>query len=183
MVVFTNHLEEAESFLQNAEAAIRVNLPAEQQQIFRGQIATIRANILYYYGDVVQSVALARQALGLLPETEIIARAPALLLATSVYPTSGDVTSQTERMVLGVTRPVRASGNVFAAFSSFTILARMYLLQGRLRLAAATFEEAVPLHSNKFVLTCPWALFDFAYPTECLKTLIFSTPPSLFTVQ
>ncbi len=152
LLLFSNHLEEAESFLQDAEAALRADMPAEQQQVFRGQIATIRANVLHYSGDLVESVALARQALDLLPETERIARAPAMLLAASAYLISGDVTLQTERRVMEVTRPVRVSGNVFAAFSSFTILARLYLLQGRLRQAAATFEEAVQLAPREEVL-------------------------------
>ncbi len=63
MLLFTNHLEDAETFLQDAEAAIRSDVPADQKRILRGQIATVRANVLYYYSDVVQSVALARQCL------------------------------------------------------------------------------------------------------------------------
>ena len=78
LLLFTNHLQETEPFLQDAEAALRVDMPAEQQRILRGQIKTVRANVLHYSGHVVESVALAREALSLLPETERVTRAPAL---------------------------------------------------------------------------------------------------------
>ncbi len=64
-------------------------------------------------------------------------------LPASVYLISGDVTPEAEHLVAGVARPARDSGNVFAALSSFNILARMYVLQGRLHQAATTYEETV----------------------------------------
>ena len=48
-----------------------------------------------------------------------------------------------------VARPVRASGNQFALLRSYTNLARLHVLQGRLRAAAATTDEVVQATPNQ----------------------------------
>src|SRR5207253_630054 len=56
---------------------------------------------------------------------------------------SGDVTQASEGLVAAASAPVRATGDLFALLTSITLLARLQVLQGRLRQAATTYEQVV----------------------------------------
>jgi ATP/maltotriose-dependent transcriptional regulator MalT len=98
------------------------------------------------------AISLARQALDLLPETEVFARAGAIVATTLAYQVSGDVTLATEREVAAVHALKRTWDNPFTAVSSITLLARLHVLQGRLRQAAATYAQVVQVVSRPEVL-------------------------------
>ena len=107
----------------------------------------IRAIIARFSGDLTHTVSFARQALALLPEAEVIPRAAAIPLVGYAYQISGDVTLATEHEVVTMDALIRSSGNPFVIVGSITMLARLYALQGRLHLAAATYRQvtqAVP---------------------------------------
>src|SRR5436305_7867513 len=106
-----------------------------------GQIATVRANLVRFTGDLARCVELSNQGLGLLPETEKIFLASAMANLGQAYLVTGDVTPGLERRVTELIAPVRASGNVYATLRSLTLLARLHVLQGRLHQAAATYRE------------------------------------------
>ncbi len=94
---------------------------------------------------ISRAVTFAQQALDLLPAADTIARAPARIGVARSYLVSGDVTPATERLAAAAVAPARASGNLLAFLASVTNLARLQVLQGRLRQAAATFHEATQL--------------------------------------
>jgi LuxR family maltose regulon positive regulatory protein len=56
---------------------------------------------------------------------------------------SGDVTEASESSVVSALAPLRASGNWYQALLGMTNLARLRVMQGRLRQARATYEEAL----------------------------------------
>jgi hypothetical protein len=64
------------------------------------------------------------------------------LSVARAYQVSGDVTGASESAVASVIAPLRASGNRYAGLLRTTNLARLHVLQGRLRQAASTYEEA-----------------------------------------
>ena len=97
-------------------------------------------------------VALARQALALLPEAEVIPRAGLMVTMARAYLVSGDVTPESEGAFTAADALIRASGNPFAAVSGITLLARLHVLQGRLRQAAATYEQVVQVVPRREVL-------------------------------
>ena len=75
-------------------------------------------------------------------------------LATTIrtYLVSGDVTLAPEYEVAAADALIRASNNLFATVSSKTLLARLHVLQGRLRQAAATYAQVVQVVPRPEVL-------------------------------
>jgi LuxR family transcriptional regulator, maltose regulon positive regulatory protein len=143
LLAVTNQLEAAEARLQDAERSVQKEIPAEQAQIIMGYVLDIRGGLALFSGDIPQAVSLARQALALLPEVEVIPRIGALATTIRSYLVSGDVTPATEHEVAAADAFIRTSDNLFATVSSMTLLARLHVLQGRLRQAAATYEQVV----------------------------------------
>src|SRR5207247_7183587 len=117
--------------------------PPEQAQIILGLVISVRAGIAIISGDIERAVSLARQALALLPEAEVIPRASVMVTAALVYAVSGDVTSVTEREVAAAVALNRTTGNLFIGVSSICALAWLYVLQGRLRQARVTYAEVM----------------------------------------
>jgi ATP/maltotriose-dependent transcriptional regulator MalT len=167
LMLFSQQGEAAEARLQEAERLIQADDPDDQAHKIRGWAAVIRGNMVRYTGDIARTVALAQQALDLLPETEVIGRATALVYTAHTYHVSGDVTAESERLVEATMAPARASGNLFTILRSLTLLARLYVLQGRLREAATLYEDAVREIGGPEVLqvlssgpACPFGLGD-----------------------
>jgi LuxR family maltose regulon positive regulatory protein len=154
MLIFVNQLEEARARLQEAEQSIQEGeMPAEQAQTFMGYTHGLRANIALLNGDAMQAVSLANRALNLLPETDRIARSSALLIiAIRDYLVSGDVTVVTEKGVVAANASIRSSGDLISGIAGLTILARVHLLQGRLREASVTYEQALQIVPQPEVL-------------------------------
>ncbi len=147
VLVLSNQFEIASVYLQEVERSVQKELSAEQTQTIRGWVLTLRANIALFSGDIAQAVFLAQQALEVLPEVEVLPRADAFSTAIRAYLVSGDVTPATEREVTAAVAFVRASSILFATVGSMTLLARLHVLQGKLRQAAATYaqvEQVVP---------------------------------------
>jgi LuxR family maltose regulon positive regulatory protein len=151
LLALINQLEESEARLLQAERGIQ-QLPAEQAQIILGYVLAIRGYIVLLSGDIPQAVSLAHQALALLPEAEVLPRAGALATVDRAYLLSGDVTPATEHAVAAAATFVRTSGILFSNVTGITLLARLYILQGRLRKAAATYEQVVQVVPRPEVL-------------------------------
>ncbi len=137
-----DQLEEAEARLADAERALEAHPPAEHTGIVLALAANIRANLARYSGDLTRYVALGQQASDLLAEANVTVRAGPTIQAACSYLVSGDVTASREQQVQGAVATARTSGYALIHFRSLTMLARMQVLQGRLREAAATYEEA-----------------------------------------
>jgi LuxR family maltose regulon positive regulatory protein len=150
--LYTNQLEAAEIRLQEAESGVREGVSPEEARVILGHVATIRAAIARISGDLAHCVDLARQALDLLPEQEEVPlklRATAMLNASRAFLVSGDVTRGNERLVKSVIAPLRGpGGNQYSALASMINLARLHVMQGRLRQAGATYEEAMRVVSE-----------------------------------
>jgi len=80
-----------------------------------------------------------------LAEAEVYSRVGAIVTAAHAYRANGDVTLAAEREVAAADALIRAMDNPFAALRSITLLARLYVLQGRLRQAAATYAQVEQL--------------------------------------
>ena len=143
MLMFTNQMEAVEVRLHDAEACVQADLPAEQVRVILGWVAGIRANLALFSGDYARCVALALQTLDLVPETEVMMRVSARVGPAHAFLVSGDVTQASEDLVAAALAPVRAIGDLFALLTSITLLARLQVLQGRLRQAATTYEQVV----------------------------------------
>ncbi len=141
-LMFTNQFQQASARLEAAERSLGSEIPAEQTRFIRGYVAAIRGNMARYTGDLARCVALSQQALDLFPEGEMTPRTIASVNVAHTYLVSGDATAQTERLVAAAVLPMRASGNASGTLRSLTTLARLQVVQGRLRQAASTYEAA-----------------------------------------
>ncbi len=143
LLMFTNQFEAAEVRLQEAERGVQAEMPAEQARILLGWVLVTRAGIADLSGNITLAVSLAHRALELLPEVEVIPRAGTLATTIRAYLVSGDVTPTTESEVAAAVALIRTSDNPFATVSGVTLLARLHILQGKLRQAAATYAQVV----------------------------------------
>jgi LuxR family maltose regulon positive regulatory protein len=150
-LVFFKRPDAAEASLQQAERCLRGIPTTDEARAILGRAAVIRAVIARYSGDLERCVAMARRALDLLPETESTARerAGARTNAALAYEVSGDVTPANERPLEEAIASFRASGALIPQLISIIFLARMRTLQGRLRAAVTTYEEAATLMSRQ----------------------------------
>src|SRR5215204_4068459 len=139
-LMFAGQPEAAEARLDDAERYIQPGEPAEHTLIL-GQAAVVRGNLARISGDVARCVALSRRALDLLPETHFMWTV-ARLNASYAYQVGGEVTPTTERLVAEVIAQVRRTGNPLTILRSIINLAQLQVLQGRLRQAITTLEEA-----------------------------------------
>ena len=142
VLMLSHQLEAAEARLQDAERSVQPDTPEEQVRLIMGWVAAIRATFDIFSGNLARNVALSQQALDLLPETEVIMRAGALVGAARAFLVNGDVTPATERLVREVAA-AGSSGSLVSILRGRTLLARLHLVQGRLHQAATTFEEMV----------------------------------------
>jgi LuxR family transcriptional regulator, maltose regulon positive regulatory protein len=152
MLMFTQQLDAAEARVALAEQSIQAAMPADQARVILGWAAGIRANLARFSGDLARCVTLSHQTLELVPETEVMMRAAAALGPAQTFLVSGDVTAASQRMIAATAAPLRATGDVFALLTSITFLARLHILQGRLREAAATYEQVLHLVPEQEVL-------------------------------
>src|SRR6266487_3749917 len=125
-------------------------MPAQQRCTLLSMIAAFRGYHARLLGNYERGVPLAQQALELMPEVEEtllirMARQGTLVTAASAYLVDGGMTAATERLVSAAVTSARALGNLPAIMKSISNLARLQLLQGRLRQAAVTIEQATQL--------------------------------------
>ena len=141
VLLLTNRLNAAEACLLEIERSLPAALP-DQGRAIRGRVAWIRGICFRFSGDIPGSVAVCREALGLLPEHDLLPRGSAMFHVASACLSSGDATGATERLVEAAVPTLRASHNLTGLLRTIVLLARVRVLQGRLRDAAATYDEA-----------------------------------------
>ena len=144
LLIHINQLETAEELLQQTERYVpSAELPAERARVIQGGILTMRTASASFSGDLPHMISLARQALDLLPDAEGRFRPVALAFAIRTYQVSGEVALATEREFAAAVALIRTAGNLLATVMSIASLARLYVLQGRLRQAATTYAQVV----------------------------------------
>lgn len=140
VLTFANQLDEARLRIQEAERAVALD-GSSHSKALHGWAAVVRGALSLASGDLAQGVAHSREALELLPEENAIERASAAGQASRAYQTSGDVTLATEQLVARLAAEAETSGSLIGIASCLTNLGRLYILQGRLREAVATFAR------------------------------------------
>jgi len=150
MLVLTQQLEKASVRVQDADHCLEEEMPIQQRARLLSWITAFRGYQARLLGDYERGVPMAHKALELIPETEEMPftrmlRLASLLTAASAYLVDGDVTHTTERQVSAAVTSARAAINFPAIMKSLSNLARFQLLQGRLREASVTMEQATQL--------------------------------------
>jgi LuxR family maltose regulon positive regulatory protein len=153
ILMLMHQLERATARIQDAERCLVKEMPADQRRTILGVIAASRGTLARLLGDYERGVPLAQQALDLLPEMEetllrCLVYPTTLLTAASAYLVDGDLTPATESFVETTVASMRTLGNLPTTLRSISNLARLQLLQGKLRQAASTIEQVMHLASG-----------------------------------
>lgn len=149
----TQQLKQASARVQDAEQCLDEAMPAQQRRLFMSLIVAFRGYQTRILGDYERGVVLGQQALEQMPETEErspltrIFRLGTFMTTASVYMVDGMMTSEMERHVEAAVASAQGMDNLTAIMTSTSNLARFYVLQGRLRRAASTIEQATRLVS------------------------------------
>jgi ATP/maltotriose-dependent transcriptional regulator MalT len=143
VLLLSNQIEASSARLHDVERGIERAPSTEDARTMLGQVALTRGYIALYSGDVEGNIEWCRQALELLPEAETGWWASSFLGTARAYLVSGEATSAVEERVEAAVALARASGNLVTFLSSISLLARLQVLQGRLRTAASTYGQAM----------------------------------------
>lgn len=154
LLMFTGQLAEALLRLQDAEQSVSNISPADEVQGFLNMAANVQAYILYFQGDLASSVALAEQAADHLAERPVHVREAANLIAAHRLLVSGDVRHGGGQRVARLASPLSVESDVFAMevfvhLTNILLQARLLRLQGRLRQAAATYEQIAQIQAGQ----------------------------------
>jgi LuxR family maltose regulon positive regulatory protein len=146
---------QSEQALDAAGEALQAMPPSSEQDALRGELGAMLATIATLHHDVPAAMAHAQEALAHLPEERLAARARASRALGIAYGLAGD----TDRLIeeCGWARSLAlASGNRFLASEVISQLAFMRVHQGRLRQAAASYQEIIDLaaHPSRFPPAC-----------------------------
>jgi LuxR family transcriptional regulator, maltose regulon positive regulatory protein len=153
MLMRSHQLKRAAARIRDAERCLEQEMPADQRRTILGMIAASRGSMARLLGDYERGVPLAQHALDLLPAMqETLHRRliyPAIVLTTaSSYLVDGDLSPATERLVEATVASMRGQQPLPATLRSMANVARLHLLQGRLRQAASTLEQLLQLASG-----------------------------------
>ena len=142
-MVYTGRLKVIEELLQDAEKGLGDQEVADKKHI-TGHIAVIRGYATSLQGDKPRAAELARQALELLPEDDVMARSFAAALLAVTLRWKGDLTAalKTYKQVAAISH---TTGDCHVAVGSLCDLAILYQTLGRLNEAAATCQRAIEL--------------------------------------
>ena len=143
MLIFIRQFDRAESRLKDAESSVDADTPAEPVRLILGWAAHCRAELANYSSDdLADSIAYARRALALLPETEETApiRAGAYYYVARSVQLSGDVTPPAEHMLLTAAELAFVGGHI-GRLRGVNVLVTLRALQGRLSEAIALYKQ------------------------------------------
>ncbi len=152
ILIQTNQTGPGETVLAEVERNLTVIASEDERRALRGRVLLSRAVLAWYVGNQEEGVRCAERALELLAETEGMSRTVATLYAASAYRLTGDVGPAGEqrlREAVALGRDLaRDLGQVSPHAVTVIGLGRMHFLQGRLRQAAACFDQARDLLSS-----------------------------------
>ncbi len=147
-----NQMEDAELHLQVVARSASVSPQHDRSSAVLGTTTLTRAYIARFRGDLACWLTLSRQALEMLPPTEVIGCTAANLNIASTFLISGDVTPAYERQLVAAVAAVRKIGQLSPLFRGIVTLAELQRRQGRLRQAAATYRAAVQVMPDPVML-------------------------------
>ena len=136
-----NQLEAAEHRLHAAEGCLATDAQDEHVRAVLGHGTVLRAAIAGFHGDAPRQLTLARQALEILPLSDVLGRTAATLNLASALLLSGELSLDNERLLVSTVASARTAGGS-TLLTTVVTLAAFQRRQGRLREAAVTYREA-----------------------------------------
>ncbi len=137
----TGQFEDMELRLQDTERA----LPEEDIDMaakLKGNIATVRAGAARKQHHSEAAISYLQEALANLPKDDVLVRCSAHFNLGSTYLDMGEV-AKGEQELRAAVRGAEAADNVYTLIAGRSYLADSYVLQGQLRRAIRTYEQAI----------------------------------------
>ncbi len=165
LLMFTGQLAKALVRLQDAERSASHIIEAREARGFLNMVFNVQAYALFLQGDLATSVALVETTLERHAEMPEHVREAAKVIAAHRRLLSGDVNRVGEQRVAPLAFPLSTESDVFAMdvfvhLASSLLQARLLRMQGRLRRAAAAYEQMVEVQAGQEgVLTHPGYCF------------------------
>lgn len=125
-----------------------------------GEANAVRAYVAGVRGDLPQAVELAEQALGNLPEENLILRAIVAQNLGVAFHWSGDPAAAV-RSLSEAAELSRAAGQSYQTLTALAILGRAQEMQGSLRQAMATYREALDIAAGPGSRAVPFACMAY----------------------
>ncbi len=145
LLMFTGRLDAIPAHLRAAEAVLATDVaaaPNEGNAALLGFVAVVQAHVALVAGDLDCALPYIQKALELVPPSEPGWYAGILTAAAYTFQLSGDATAAAERQAEVALAAARATGGVaLLELPPIVHLAHVYLMQGRLRQAAATLQQ------------------------------------------
>ena len=139
---------------------IEVSLEDIDARQFQGEVAAVRAYLAGVRRDLSRAVSFAQQALCYLPEENLLLRAIVAQNLGVAYHWSGDSTAAARTLTRAVELS-RDAGQPFQALTGLAILGRAQEMQGSLRQAMETYENALKLASEAGPQPVPFACMAY----------------------
>lgn len=139
---FANELAAAEGHITAAEEQLDPKAQDERSRRGLGYATILRSGIARFRGDLVHCITLAERGLEILPAGDASGRMAATLHIAEAFLLSGDVSLASEKLLTAAVASARASGELANLFYASLALAGFQRIQGRLRQAATTYQEA-----------------------------------------
>ncbi|MCP4541051.1 MAG: hypothetical protein GY832_28275 [Chloroflexi bacterium] len=155
---FTGQMDDVEPWLQAAESSIlnADKVSVVEKEYVLGNVATIRALAADRSGDVSRAIEQARLADAILPQDDVIARSVIPYVLGRACRAEGDMASA-DQACDDMVRIGRAAGNILTVAMGLCEQALLRKIQGRLRAAAALYQEALQLASGRKDQSLPLA--------------------------
>ena len=150
-LAYAGQRETVEILLQRAQDALNsmgesTRASTEGQRV-TGHIAAIRAHVLGLQGRASEAAEIAHTALELLPEGDSVARAWAAYYAGFMLRIAGELEPSAQAFAKAVDI-CSVAGDTHISILTLTELATLQFLQGQLRKAAATCQDAIKIGST-----------------------------------
>jgi LuxR family transcriptional regulator, maltose regulon positive regulatory protein len=150
----TNQLDALESHLQDAERVLENETIRGEDSLFddrdalKGQVAALRAHLALEQDDPQRSIELCTQALVLIPEENALLHSLTMYFLGNAQSATDDITGGIQTLNKGSQRAV-AAGNPLLVLNILAVKADLERAQGKLRQAAATYQQSIKLAIEK----------------------------------
>lgn len=146
-------LQDAEHALETAASSLELRASARSRAL-RGEIAAIRAELARLRGDLAAAIDLGRRALDYLPADDRRVRGVTNGLLAGAYLWSGNVVAAGQAYGEAVMLS-RTPSTITLALIASGRLVMTQALQGRLRQAAATYQQTLGLAAGEGMTSMP----------------------------
>src|SRR5579871_2620163 len=159
-LMLSNQPDLAKAEMQNVERHLPSDPTSLDARAARGRIALLRAIQAIGNGHLDQTVALAAEAQALLQPQDEVARAFSQLGMAYAFRVSGDVAPASERTLVAATEEAGRLNLPALERVGLSLLARLYMCQGKLRRAEVTFDRAERVIGRHVLMGAP--IFHFS---------------------